>query len=394
MLKNADQTLKPFSITARMEFDSSGKPWKVSGTVRDISERKKAEEELNKSQALLSAAIEQSPAGILVADAPDVTIRIANAAALGIRGRDSKSLTNIPANLHPIRWQTYKLDGTPFKPEELPLSQAVLYGKTSNNVDAIIRRSKGDDRWVLANAAPIQNAKGETVAGIVIFSDITERKKAEAQIQKDLKEKEVLLKEIHHRVKNNLQVISSLLGLQSHYIEDNQARVLFKESQNRIRSIALVHEKLYKSEDFTQVDFNEYIKSLVADLFRSIGMISEKIELNIDVEDVGLPIDFAIPCGLIINELVSNSIKYAFPSSFSKQKKLDILFKHIEKGKLQLQVKDNGIGLPEDFDFSKVDSLGLRLVKIISEDQLAGTIKFDLKQGAKFIICFRVPGKK
>ncbi len=156
----------------------------LQAIVRDITERKKAEEDLSRAKSLLFEAIEQSPAGIIIADAPDVKITIANSAALGIRGETSESLTDIPVDLHPAKWQTFYPDGTPFKPEDLPLSQAVMLGIKSNNVDAIIRRQNGEDRWVLANAAPVRDEKGAIVAGVVVFHDITELKKTEDALRK------------------------------------------------------------------------------------------------------------------------------------------------------------------------------------------------------------------
>src|SRR5262249_41036251 len=160
----------------------------------DITERKAAEGDRAHTEALLMAAIAQTPAGVIIADAPDVRIRIANSAALGIRGEARYALTGIPINLHPMHWQTFHPDGTPFAPEDLPLSRAILYGETSHDVDVIIRRETGEDRWVLANAAPIRNDKGEIIAGVVVFPDITERKRTEEQIKK-------LNEELEHRVR-------------------------------------------------------------------------------------------------------------------------------------------------------------------------------------------------
>ncbi len=160
----------------------------IQAIVRDITKRKKAEEELERIRSLLTAAIEQSSAGILIADAPDVTIRVANPAALGIRGDSTATLTGIPAALHPVNWQVFHPDGSMFEPEDLPLSRAVMRGEISRNVEAIIRRPDGDERWVLTNAAPVRNLRGEVTAGIVIFTDITERKIVE-QALKESEEK-------------------------------------------------------------------------------------------------------------------------------------------------------------------------------------------------------------
>ncbi len=161
--------------------DSDGKPVGVLGVSRDISDRKRSEEELANTQSLLLASIEQTAAGIIIADAPDVRIRLANSAALGIRGAASVDLTEIPMELHPEHWQTYHPAGTPFEPQELPLSQAVLLGKTSKNVEMIIQSGGAEDRWVSANAAPVRNREGEIVAGVVVFSDVSELKQAEEE---------------------------------------------------------------------------------------------------------------------------------------------------------------------------------------------------------------------
>jgi PAS domain S-box-containing protein len=173
-----------FTDTTKIPVFHEGRVDRVVTVVRDVTAKKRADEELAKAQALLEAAIEETPAGILVADAPDVRIRLANSAALGTRGETSESLTNIPVELHPQNWQTFHPDGTPFKPEDLPLSRAILEGKTSRNVEAIIRRHSGEERWVLANAAPVRNVKGEIVAGVVVFPDVTEIKRAEEERQK------------------------------------------------------------------------------------------------------------------------------------------------------------------------------------------------------------------
>ncbi|RPJ07425.1 MAG: response regulator, partial [Spirochaetaceae bacterium] len=165
---------------------------------------------------------------------------------------------------------------------------------------------------------------GNLLARVIAYS--VERKKTEAMIKTSLKEKEILLKEIHHRVKNNLQVISSLLNLQSRYILDSHDLMMFKESQNRIRTIAMIHEKLYRSEDFSHINFSEYIQGLASDLFNTFKVDREKIHIEIDVKALALGIDRAVPTGLIINELLSNSLKYAFPPGFAGTKKISVRY--------------------------------------------------------------------
>lgn len=218
---------------------------------------------------------------------------------------------------------------------------------------------------------------------LVICTDITERKKAENKIIQSLKEKEVLLQEIHHRVKNNLQVISSLLSLQSRYIKDKDVLELFKESQNRVKSMTLVHEKLYQAHDVSQVDFSDYIGELARVLFRSYGISLDKISLDLEVDDVSVDVNMAIPCGLIITELVTNSLKYAFPSGKGTIK---ISFNKIDS-KYILQVEDNGVGIPENIDLKKSKSLGLRLVRTLT-DQLGGEVEMEKVRGTKFKIIF------
>jgi len=215
------------------------------------------------------------------------------------------------------------------------------------------------------------------------------RKRAEEQIQKDLKEKEILLKEIHHRVKNNLQIISSLIGLQARQIKDEQALKVFMESRNRIRSIAILHERLYRSGDLMNVDFGTYIKELANRLYQVYNVNQSKVALDIQLEDVFIGIDLAVPCGLVVNELISNSLKHAFPSSFEGKGKIIILLRQIEANEVELLVKDNGIGIPKNIDTRKTESLGLRLVHIIAEEQLDGQVHLNRKSGTEFKIRFK-----
>ncbi len=209
----------------------------------------------------------------------------------------------------------------------------------------------------------------------------------EKKLQETLREKELLLREIHHRVKNNMQVISSLLSLQSDFIKNEEDRLLLKDSQNRIKSMALVHEKLYRSEDLDKIDFEGYIKNLADELFRSYVINPDKIKLKLEVAGVYLKINNAIPCGLIINELVSNSLKYAFEDR--EEGEIKIKLRKVNN-MIELFISDNGIGMPEDVDFRDTESLGLQLVTSLVEHQLQGEINLDNKNGTKFLISFGV----
>jgi PAS domain S-box-containing protein len=245
-----------------------------------------------------------------------------------------------------------------------------------------------------------------TANGIEVFSrDVTERKRAEealrkahdelelrvqdrtARLKESLEEKEIMLREIHHRVKNNMQVISGLLILQEEYSNDEKISEMIKESQNRIASMALIHEKLYRSESLSKIDFKEYIDDLVSGLFESYGFTESRIGLKANAENIFMGIDIAIPVGLIINELVSNSLKHAFPEG--KKGEIEISLSSIGEYMIELLVQDNGVGIPEGVDFRNTESLGLHIVNILVENQLHGEITMNNDNGTEFRIRFR-----
>ncbi|MBN2013481.1 PAS domain S-box protein [candidate division KSB1 bacterium] len=265
------------------------------------------------------------------------------------------------------------------------------------NVETRILRADGTTFPAELGASLISDAQGTPKAIIIVLRDVTERKRVEGKINASLREKEVLLKEIHHRVKNNLQLVSSLLNLQSASIKDPETLEKFRDSQHRVRSMAMIHEKLYQTEDLSNIDFKAYIQNLVNSLFRSFGINSALVELNIDVEKVHLGVDIAIPCGLIINELVSNALKHGFPEIHSANRlriervpskpTLTIRLKTFQPDLIKLVVADNGSGFPPDFDLQKSESLGLQLVMTLVE-QLNGSIDLRKKNGTAYSIQF------
>jgi len=218
---------------------------------------------------------------------------------------------------------------------------------------------------------------------VMVARDITERKAFENALKSSIKEKEVLIREIHHRVKNNMQIISSLLNLQHSFVEDEEIKTILKDSQSRVKSMALVHEKLYQTDDLAEINAAEYIRSLTTSMFNNYS-VQPGVELILDVGEVFFDIDTAVPMGLVINELVSNSLKYAFPDD--KTGKIYIsLQKSSEERKYILKVEDDGVGFPEDIDFLNSRSLGLQLVKTLV-DQLNGTVELDCSNGTSFKI--------
>jgi len=247
----------------------------------------------------------------------------------------------------------------------------------------------GGSRWFSTRINPLAS-KDETPSdevavktALVISTDITDMKNAEKQIYRNLQEKDVLLKEVHHRVKNNMQVISSLLRMQSRFIKDEESMRMFMESQNRVRSMALIHEKLYQSDDLANINSRQYISSLMGNLVHSYKT-EGKVKIKLDIQDQLLDVNLAIPVGLIINELVSNSMKYAFNGKAGEIQ----LHMGKEKDKYELLVKDNGEGFPENFDPTKTDSLGMQLVTALTR-QIHGEYDFYNKNGANFKITFQ-----
>ncbi|MEH1864252.1 MAG: PAS domain S-box protein [Nostoc sp.] len=250
-------------------------------------------------------------------------------------------------------------------------------------------KKDGTPFWCRANACIFGHPEYGSVL-VAVQQDITEHKQAEEKIKASLKEKEVLLKEIHHRVKNNLGIVSSLLQMQCRRTKDPVVTDVLRDSQNRIASIALVHEKLYRSEDLADIDFAQYIPDLTTHLFDSYNVNSSQIHLNIQVDEASLDIETAIPCGLIINELVSNALKYAFVGNTfvgNIRGEIEVKFYQESESIFTLIIRDNGLGLPENFDSKKSKTLGITLVQGLVK-QLRGKLEIKSHQGTQFKITF------
>jgi len=260
-----------------------------------------------------------------------------------------------------------------------------------SNAEKTFQTKTGREIPVLISASVMRNEGGEVRGIVCAAKDISERKQAEEQIRNSLEEKEVLLKEIHHRVKNNLQVISSLLYLQSENVEDQDTLEALKDSRNRVKSMALIHEKLYRSKDLARIDFAEYIHNLTGFLTTSYSDKAKKVTIQANINGVSLDINTAIPCGLIINELVSNSLKYAFPDDRKGNITIDFHPDNGQEsgGQLNLVVDDNGVGLPQNINVHNTESLGLQLVNTLVQ-QLNGTVQLFRGEGTRFVIRFKL----
>ena len=210
-------------------------------------------------------------------------------------------------------------------------------------------------------------------AALCAIRDVTDRKRAEQLVLDSLKEKEVLLKEIHHRVKNNLAVISSLFYLQSNYLHDERMKAIMQQSQDRVHSMAMVHESLYSHDNLAEVDFAEYVASLGARLVASYGMDDRQIRLTTQLDPVHLGIDTAVPCGLVLNELITNAMKHGFPQA--GRGAVHLWLRHTAPGWLELGVRDDGVGLPPRFDMAAGSSLGMRLIRSLVK-QINGQVTY------------------
>ncbi len=350
----------------------------------EIAERKLAESALRVSEAKFRRLVDSNIVGVIISDFSG-NIKEANNAFLQMVGYTREELVS-----GKIRWREITPDEYLPK-DERAIEQINCSGACAPFEKEYIRKD-GSRVPILLGCALLEGAQDTAICFVL---DLSERKQAEDQLKASLYEKEVLLKEIHHRVKNNMQVICSLLNLQSASISDPKTLELLQEGQNRVASMALVHEQLYESEDLARIDFGDYIQNLAANLLSSYDVSSDAIALKINVDNVLLGVDAAIPCGLIINELVSNSLKYAFPPSPQRglrispgnQGEIRIDFHAENDNHLHLTVSDNGVGFPQDLDFQNTETLGLQLVTALT-GQLSGTIKLERNMGTKFKITF------
>jgi PAS domain S-box-containing protein len=343
----------------------------VSSAIRDITDRKRAEE---KFKGLLEAA----PDAIVIINR-EGTIVLINTQTERLFGYRREEVLGKPVEiLVPERYR-------PRHPEQRgSFFSAPKVRPMGAGRDLLGRRKDGSEFPVEISLSPLETEEGVLVSSAI--RDISERKLAEDRIKSSLREKEVLLKEIHHRVKNNLQITSSLISLQASAIKDPRIRELFLESENRIKTMALVHEKLYQSSNLSEINIEEYLGNLIPNMMRSYGVRSEKIALRLDIDRVALGIDTAIPFGLIINELVSNCVKHAFPTDHRGEVLVSV---HRVEGHYILIVADNGVGFPKHVDVKGSGSLGLQIVNTLAQ-QLGASLEMISGGGTHFRLKFNV----
>ena len=278
-----------------------------------------------------------------------------------------------------------------------PLAQQLELGKSFHKAlegeilklpEVTFTAHDGQARVVHILLYPLKKAAGSTNQIMISMEDVTEIVNHRNLVEKSLVDKELLLKEVHHRVKNNLQIIASLLGLQKAGMQDGEISQTLDEFRNRVNSMALVHDALYRSPEFNNIDIAGYIQNLIKELQIAFKLDDSSVQLLTDIPPINLSVDIAIPCGLIINELITNSLKYAFPEPEQEHKRINIKFTRLEDKILRVEVHDNGVGIPEPVVWDSVQSLGLYLVKILSEQQLMGSVELNSEAGAHFTIEF------
>jgi len=371
-----DKNGRLFWVEANLKLANIRGTGCVLAAVRDIGERKRMEETLRESEERFQQVAEHALEWIWEVDAHGL-YTYASPALGKILGYAPEELVG--------KKHFYDL----FHPEDrerLKKTAFEVFAQKESFREFVNRNAhkNGNIVWLTTSGVPILDENGNLLGYRGADTDITERKRAEEQLKASLREKEVLLKEIHHRVKNNMQVISSLLNLQSRQIEDEQTREIFRDTRSRVTSMAMVHEQLYQSPDLARVDFAKHVRSLASYLFRSYGDASRAVVFQEDIEDVDLTLDTAIPCGLIINELVSNALKHAFPDGRKGEIRVGLRF---ADDRFTLVVADNGIGLPADMDFRVTNTMGLQVVTTLAR-QLDGKIELDRHEGTAFKITF------
>jgi len=374
--RTTDQGTFYFEIISSPIIDPSGSVIAGIEAVRDITEQKNAEKKLRDSENRFRAAFENAAVGASMVDLEGKFIKVNRRLCEMLGYAEHELLSRTFSDV------TY--------PEDIPIGLKALKEMIAGNsgyhsFEKRYIHKDGHIIYLIISPSLIRDLDGRPMHFLGLFQDITRRKEMETQIISSLQEKEVLLKEIHHRVKNNMTVVHSMLELQSHYIHDERDREMFRQSMNRIKSMAIIHEKLYQSKDLARIHFSSYLKQMIEDMFTSYGLTKDRISLKIDVNDIYLGIDSAIPCGLIINELVSNSLKYAFPDI----QKGEVIVSLSTGGsdEYELVVSDNGIGLPDGLDAGSAQTLGMTLVKALVK-QLQGTIETKRGKGTEFRITF------
>ncbi len=360
-------------------YNEKGSIIEIAGLSQTITFKKTAEKKLRDQTAKISAIFDSTAMLIWTVDDKNRIVSYNKIFAdnyFNLKGLDISIGNNFVDLIRD------NLKDNPFK--NLKRYYAAAFRGERQQFEGVLYDSEGKKMWMETFFNPIYSDNNEIKEVTCMSYEITDKKETEERMRETIREKEVLLQEVHHRVKNNLQVISSILNLQSSYVKDENSLKILRESQNRIKSMSFIHESLYHTGNFSNIEFSAYIYSLATNLIHSYSLESAHINLKTDFEKTSLSLDQAIPSGLIVNEILSNALKYAFKAGeegeiYSSIKVID--------GRVELIISDNGIGLPADFDYENSDSLGLQLIYTLI-DQLNATIDVDTESGTKYFITF------
>jgi PAS domain S-box-containing protein len=376
----------PVEMVVSARTNNTGRLTGTTASIRDCSERKQAEQKLNRTHDIYQKTIENARGVPYLLKFPEQKYEYF--------GSGIEKLLGIPADkMTSDMWkkmvkQAIVLDQD--APQDLKKYGDSFLDKEiqTYRVDIEIETATGERKWINDCSLPILDEKtGNVAASLGILQDISDRKRSEKKLEKLVAEKEMLLKEVYHRVKNNFALVSSLLNLQSHSIKDKKALETLNTSRDRIQSMAMVHQQLYQSVDLENINFKKYIESLTKTLFKSYVTDPGKIILEMKVDNLPIGADLAIPCGLIINELATNALKYAFDLNQSAIGKINIYLNQTNDREAELIVQDNGKGLPDNFNIEETESLGLKIVSLLVK-QIGGSIDFQNSKGTKFVIKF------
>ncbi len=344
----------------------------------EVNVRKKAEEQIKRSQILLNSTLE-SPKDMIIL-AIDKSYRYLHFNEAHKSDMLSAYNKNVEIGMSILDFITTEQD----RNRLISNYNRALSGE--NFVEIQVYGDK-EKLYYETRFNPIVDDTGETIGVTAFAMDITERMQAEEQIKSALKEKETLLHEIHHRVKNNMQVINSLLKLQVKNVEDQYVKDILKDSQSRVYAMSAVHETLHGSEKLSEIDLKAYLSKITNSIFQTYATNHRKVKLNSNIENLPISINQAYPLGLLINELISNSLKYAFPDE--REGEISVSMRELDK-ELELAVADNGVGLADGLDWKNSNTLGLKLVRTLVENQLDGSIDMESDNGTKFTIKFNI----
>jgi len=364
-------------------------PGELAAQVKAMLRIKRAEDKLRAEKELLDKNVKERTRELSESEEKYRKLIETTSEGFWLIGTDKKTIDVNQSLCNMIGYSRYELIGkTPFDfvdDEDLKVFKEQTSKITSTvhrSYEISLKKKNGSDFPTIFNATSLLDKKGEPAGSFSFVTDITERKQAEKQIEKDLKEKSTLLRELYHRTKNNMQVISSMLRLRSMRTDEEFIHTTFKEINNKIKAMSLVQEKLYKSKNLSEINLKEYIEELIDLLRKSYDLASDRIAFQLELEDIPILLDCAVPLGLIINELISNAFKHAFPNKMKGE--ISIKSYKEKNGIINIHLEDNGVGIPADLNLKESDSIGLQTMFSLIEFQLKGEVNYVTDEGLKW----------